>query len=212
MKILIIGKGKMGLCLKEYFEKEYEVLNIESSNYQLVKKTYDYIIDFSHPDSLNYYKYLLNDKTKVIIGTTNFTQNQKDYILFLSKMNPIVLDANFSNGIDFLNRLLTVINETKYDVTINETHNITKLDSPSGTTKHFLEILNKKTPLVNSLRKGDVFGIHEIVLESEGETLVFKHIVENRNLFCNGVKRSMMFLKDKENGLYTFKDVIDCGN
>lgn len=211
MKILIIGKGKMGTLLKEFFEKEYQVFNIDTLSLPTMKNVFDYIIDFSHPASLKKYKNFVTDKTKIIIGTTNFSSEDKDYILFLSKMNPIVIDSNFSSGIDFIKRLLYVVNETKYDVTINETHHKNKLDTPSGTTKDFLSILNKKTPTVNSYRIDGENGIHEIVLSNEYETLKFEHKVLSKEVFCLGVKKSLLFLKDKENGLFTFKDVIDCG-
>ena len=211
MKILIIGKGKMGTLLKEFFEKEYQVFNIDTLSLPTLKNVFDYIIDFSHPASLKKYKYFVTDKTKIIIGTTNFSSEDKDYILFLSKMNPIVIDSNFSSGIDFIKRLLYVVNETKYDVTINETHHKNKIDAPSGTTKDFLSILNKKTPTVNSYRIDGENGIHEIVLSNECETLKFEHKVLSKEVFCLGVKKSLLFLKDKENGLFTFKDVIDYG-
>lgn len=211
MKILIIGKGKMGKLLKEYFEKEYDVLNIDTLSLPTLKHSYDYIIDFSHPDSLKKYKYLVSDKTKIIIGTTNFSKEEKDYLLFLSKMNPIVIDSNFSKGIDFIKRLLYVVNEMDYNITINEIHHQSKIDSPSGTTKDFISILSKITPQVNSFRKEEEFGIHEVVLSNENEILKFEHQILNKEVFCLGVKQSLLFLKDKESGLFTYKDVIDSG-
>ena len=209
MRILIIGKGNMGKCLTEFFSNKYVVDNIDTINFPKISQTYDYIIDFSHPDSLKKYKYLLKDNTKVIIGTTNYSEGDKDYILFLSKMNPIVIDSNFSSGIDFIKRLLSVINETNYEIEINETHHLGKIDSPSGTTKDFVEILSKKNPKVISSRLDGARGTHEIVLRDNFETLKITHITENRNLFCEGVEKAINFLKDKESGLYTYKDVID---
>ena len=99
MKILVIGKGTMGNLifnsLKERYKNDKKTIidNVSLDKDRIIKKDYDYIIDFSHPDSIKHYKYFLNQKTKIIIGTTNFNEEQEEYLLFLSKMNPIVKDV-----------------------------------------------------------------------------------------------------------------------
>ena len=63
----------------------------------------DYIIDFSHPDSIKHYKYFLNQKTKIIIGTTNFNEEQEEYLLMIKNANERLL--GLTNNILLLNKI-----------------------------------------------------------------------------------------------------------
>lgn len=101
-----------------------------------------------------------------------------------------------------------------YDVTMSETHHIHKLDAPSGTAitlaEGILENLDRKaqwskgtltapdgtvngsllvpadTLRIDSIREGEVPGIHSIRYESEADSIVITHDAKNRKGFALG--------------------------
>ena len=213
MKILVIGKGKIGSLiyqtLKNYYEgKKVIIDNVSFDKEKISKKDYDYIIDFSHPDSIKYYKGLLNQKTKIILGTTNFNEQQEEYLEFLSKMNPIVKDANFSKGILVLKEALNLMkNHLKdYGIEITETHHQSKIDTPSGTALDLQKVL--QTEKVNSIRNDSFTSTHEVKFKNPFELVTINHCAIDKNVFIQGIIESIQFLNKQRNGLFTYKDVL----
>ena len=102
----------------------------------------------------------------------------------------------------------------EYDVTMEEVHHVHKLDAPSGTAitlaEGILENLKRKTAWVkgtltapdgsvsgtdkcrpdelpvNSIREGEVPGIHTICYESEADSIIITHDAKNRKGFALG--------------------------
>lgn len=101
-----------------------------------------------------------------------------------------------------------------YEVSMTETHHIHKLDAPSGTAitlaEGILENMNRKSKWVkgtmvapdgtvsgtsecaenefpvNSIREGEVFGIHTIRYDSEADSISITHDAKNRKGFALG--------------------------
>ena len=99
-----------------------------------------------------------------------------------------------------------------YEVSMTETHHIHKLDAPSGTAitlaEGILENMNRKSKWVkgtmvapdgtvsgtsecaenefpvNSIREGEVFGIHTIRYDSEAGSISITHDAKNRKGFA----------------------------
>ena len=102
----------------------------------------------------------------------------------------------------------------EYDVTMSETHHIHKLDAPSGTAitlaEGIIENIGRKSRWVkgtftapdgkvsgseacapdelpiNSIREGEVFGIHTICYESTADSITLTHNAKNRGCFALG--------------------------
>ena len=115
-----------------------------------------------------------------------------------------------------VNRYLAkIMNQfANYDVAMSETHHIHKLDHPSGTAitlaEAILEELDRKDSwtvgtvqnpdgsisgsaegkpeelVINSIREGEVPGIHTIRYESEADSIVITHDAKNRKGFALG--------------------------
>jgi 4-hydroxy-tetrahydrodipicolinate reductase len=60
---------------------------------------------------------------------------------------------------------------------------------------------------ISSLRLGSVPGEHSISFANLGEVLTVNHVATSRRTFAEGALKAVQFLLNKENGLYTFKDV-----
>ena len=114
-----------------------------------------------------------------------------------------------------------------YDVRMEETHHIHKLDSPSGTAitlaENILENLNRKKQwvewaenlerttedlLIIPNREGEVPGIHEVIYESDADTIRIQHSAKSRKGFALGAVLAAEFVKGKK-GFLSMNDMLD---
>ena len=114
----------------------------------------------------------------------------------------LVWSSNFSVGVNIffeMNKWLAekMENQPQYTPSITETHHIHKLDKPSGTAKTLAnDIMSAAEPLngdaslndvpIESIREGEVPGTHEVMWDSEEDTIVITHIAKGRRGFALG--------------------------
>ena len=122
-----------------------------------------------------------------------------------------------------------------YDVTMSETHHIHKLDAPSGTAitlaEGILEKIDRKDKWVkgtftapdgtvsgtetcaanelriDSVRRGEVPGIHSVVYDSEADSITITHDAHNRKGFALGAVLAAEYTATHE-GLLTMDDLF----
>ena len=122
-----------------------------------------------------------------------------------------------------------------YEVSMTETHQIQKLDAPSGTAitlaEGILENMNRKSKWVkgtmvapdgtvsgtsecaenefpvNSIREGEVFGIHTIRYDSEADSISITHDAKNRKGFALGAVLAAEYTSRHE-GLLGMSDLF----
>jgi len=197
----------------------------------------DIIIDFSTPQStLENIKFAKKYRKGLVIGTTGLSQEIEKAIETATQDVPIVYSANMSIGINILleltNKLSNILSKEDFDIEILEMHHKHKVDAPSGTAlalgnaaasgreielKKHSEIvrngINTKRTVGNigfaSLRGGSVTGDHSVLFASDHEIIELKHKADNRSLFAAGAIKAAIWLSDKENGLYSMKDVLN---
>lgn len=214
MKILVIGKGKMGHTLKDMYPDEIikEVDNIEEINKFNLKV--DGVIDFSHSSLLNETLSLCKkNKIPLVIGTTNLTKENYEYIENVKNYIPICLDSNYSLGIICLKKCIESLSSFTFDkIIITETHHKDKKDIPSGTAlslkKYLSKMFNNKIEIIAN-RKDDYVGIHQIDFINQGEIISIKHEACNREVFAKGAHLALSILKGKKASLYEFGDIIN---
>jgi len=111
----------------------------------------------------------------------------------------------------------------QYEPSIHEIHHLAKLDAPSGTgitlAEGVLSELNRKHNWVNrssekaeelaltSERIGEVPGTHEIVYDSEVDTITLIHQAKNRKGFALGSVLAAEWLV-KHPGIHTMNDFL----
>ena len=207
--------GKMGtnllkLCANDKNIKICDDLNDDSL---------EVIIDFSHPDStLKLLKSLPTQKISLIIGTTGLKEEHFQYIEEISKDKRVLIAPNLSKGISvFKNTIVEFIkaNDKELHCLIEETHHDQKIDSPSGTAielKKIIQSNNTKNLITDieviSKRTGKIFGIHEIIFYKDTKKIQFKHESKSRNIYSDGALQAAHWIKDKEEGLYSFEDFL----
>lgn len=122
-----------------------------------------------------------------------------------------------------------------YEVSMTETHHIHKLDAPSGTAitlaEGITENMNRKSKWVkgtmvapdgtvsgtsecaenefpvNSIREGEVFGIHTIRYDSEADSISITHDAKNRKGFALGAVLAAEYTSRHE-GLLGMSDLF----
>jgi 4-hydroxy-tetrahydrodipicolinate reductase len=208
---LIGASGRMG--------KEIESLLNESGHTCVFKydeegewktESPEVVIDFSLPMVFEQtLDYINQFKVPLVIGTTGLNSQQINALRELSKVVPVVHSSNFSVGIQMMIRCAEMLKEnlSGWDIEISETHHRFKKDKPSGTA---LMIKNAVGDDVNisSLRLGNVPGDHTISFGGLGEVLSITHSATSRRTFSEGVLKSVLFVVNKKNGYYTFKEVL----
>jgi 4-hydroxy-tetrahydrodipicolinate reductase len=137
--------------------------------------------------------------------------------------------SNFSLGMNVffaVNNYLSGIMDSLpgYQIGIEETHHLQKLDSPSGTAISIandciqkIERLQKweestvqKPGVLNikAYREGNVFGDHSVVFESEFDKITISHSAKSRKGFAMGAVLAAEFLKGKK-GVFSMNDVLN---
>ena len=123
------------------------------------------------------------------------------------------------------NYLARIMNRfSDYDVKMEETHHIHKLDAPSGTAitlaEGILENLERKDRWVldkangndelqiKAFREGEVPGIHTVVYESDADIIRITHDAKSRKGFALGAVLAAEFTKGKK-GFLGMNDMLD---
>ena len=161
MKIALIGYGKMGHMIEQIaLERGHEIVcKIDKDNQKDFDSpafaTADVAIEFTTPTAAydNYLKAFAHN-VKVVSGSTGWQHEHKADIerLCTEGGQTLFWASNFSIGVAIfsaVNRYLAKImnNYPQYDVTMQETHHIHKLDAPSGTAITLAEdIFNQYCP------------------------------------------------------------------
>lgn len=190
----------------------------------------DVLIDFSHHSATQELcAYAIAKETPLVIATTGHTDEELSEIHRASKTVPLFYSANMSLGIalliDLAKKAASVFPDA--DIEIVETHHRRKLDAPSGTAKMILEGIQEVLPTkygnfgragmaarekdeigIQSVRMGNVVGIHEVHLCTDNQVITLRHEAQSRALFADGALSAAEFLLKKHPGLYTMKDLI----
>ena len=190
----------------------------------------DTVIDFSHHSAIGQVlDYALPRGLSVVIGTTGHTEEEKQRILEAAKSIPVFFSGNMSLGIAVLCRLAAQAASAfpEADIEIVETHHNRKVDAPSGTALMLFRAIQGVRPQavarcgrsgeckrtkeeigVNSIRMGNVVGIHEVHICTSNQTLTLRHEAHNRGMFAEGAVEAAKFLEGKGPGLYDMEALL----
>ena len=177
----------------------------------------------------------LKQGTDLVIGTTGHTDKEREAIREAAKSLRIVWAANYSVGVNTLfwltRHAARILQQDRFDIEVTEMHHKHKIDSPSGTARRLLEILNEETGTsykddiahgrlgnigprkareigMHTLRGGDVVGDHTVLFAADGERVELTHKASSRMTFAAGAVRAACWLEDRPVGLYDMQDVL----
>ncbi len=250
MKIALIGYGKMGRMIEEIaLQRGHEIVcKIDVNNAQDFDSpefaSADVAIEFTNP-TVAYGNYLkaFKHNVKVVSGSTGWMDDHKSDVEALTKDGKQTLfwASNFSIGVAIfsaVNRYLAKIMNSfpQYDVEMEETHHVHKLDAPSGTAitlaEEVIENLDRKTEWVKgfqhnadgteegsndvadnqlaiaSIRRDEVPGIHSISYDSKADKITITHDAHSRKGFALGAVLAAEYTKE-HTGLLTTSDLFN---
>ena len=198
-------------------------------------KSADVAIEFTNPMvAYDNYMKTFAAGVKLVSGSTGWMDKHGDEVKELCTKGGKTLfwSSNFSLGVAIfsaVNKYLAKImnNFPAYEVSMTETHHIHKLDAPSGTAitlaEGILENMNRKSKWVkgtmvapdgtenefpvNSIREGEVFGIHTIRYDSEADSISITHDAKNRKGFALGAVLAAEYTSRHE-GLLGMSDLF----
>ncbi|XZR52666.1 MAG: dihydrodipicolinate reductase C-terminal domain-containing protein [Candidatus Carsonella ruddii] len=227
IKIFIFGiTGKMGKSILNYLKlnKNFVLLGgINKKNFfKLFKNKYNFIFLSMNKNSifLDFSNYIIIKKIlflsqkffiPLIIGTTGLDSLTLNFIFYISKKIPILLSYNMSIGLNILNLIFININFYlkiyNFQSFIIDIHHDQKIDSPSGTSLILYSKIKNFNKKIFSARIKSIIGNHIIYLISNEEIIKIEHIVLNRIIFIIGIFFSILWLLNKNNGLYSMYDI-----
>ena len=250
MKIALIGYGKMGRMIEQIAkDRGHEIVSIiDVDNQQNFDseafKSADVAIEFTNPTAAygNYLKAFKNN-VKVVSGSTGWMKDHGDDVRQMCSEEggqTLFWASNFSIGVAIfsaVNRYLAKIMNgfTQYDVRMEETHHIHKLDAPSGTAitlaEDIIDNIDRKTDWVKgvqrladgtvegtndvaadklaieSIRRDEVPGIHSVIYDSDADSITITHDAHSRKGFALGAVLAAEYTKDHK-GLLTISDMF----
>ena len=235
MKIALIGYGKMGKMIEQIArDRGHEIVSvIDIDNQQDFDSpefaSADVAIEFTNPMVAydNYLKAWARG-VKVVSGSTGWMKEHGDDVKAACDGGKTLFWAsNFSIGVAIfsaVNRYLAkIMNQfPQYDVEMEETHHVHKLDHPSGTAitlaEEIVERIDRKEQWaedttdpkllrVDHIRRGEVPGIHTIRYDSDADLITLTHDAHSRKGFALGAVLAAEYTKDHE-GLLTISDMF----
>ena len=250
MKIALIGYGKMGRMIEQIAkDRGHEIVSIIDVDNQQdfdseAFKSADVAIEFTNPTAAygNYLKAFKNN-VKVVSGSTGWMKDHGDDVRQMCSEEggqTLFWASNFSIGVAIfsaVNRYLAKIMNgfTQYDVRMEETHHIHKLDAPSGTAitlaEDIIANIDRKTDWVKgvqrladgtvegtndvaadklaieSIRRDEVPGIHSVIYDSDADSITITHDAHSRKGFALGAVLAAEYTKDHK-GLLTISDMF----
>ncbi|WP_210473185.1 4-hydroxy-tetrahydrodipicolinate reductase [Vibrio crassostreae] len=217
----LCGEGRFDVALVDDLSKAIE--------------EFDVIVDFTAPVStLANIELCKRHGKKLIIGTTGFSEEEKQVIDAASKEMAIVMAPNYSVGVNLVFKLLEKAAKVMgdyCDVEIVEAHHRHKVDAPSGTAIGMGEAIagamgnelndvavwsregitgerTKDEIGFATIRAGDIIGEHTAMFADIGERVEITHKATDRMTFANGAIKAAVWLNDKPAGFYTMTDVL----
>ena len=236
MRIVLIGRGKMGALIRETAAAAGDEIEAAFGRDDLdqlgrLGKAADVVMDFSRPAALpEIAAYVRRTGTPLLSGTTGYTEAEKERLFALGSAVPVLWSANYSLGVAVLARTLRVIAPVlgqDFDIEITETHHNQKADAPSGTAKLLLEAMDPQHRLrpvygregsvgrreknevgIHALRGGTVAGTHTVHFFGPDEELELTHRAASRRIFVNGALHMAHLLPGRPNGVYDLQKIL----
>ncbi|MEI6887794.1 MAG: 4-hydroxy-tetrahydrodipicolinate reductase [Bacteroidales bacterium] len=237
MKIALLGYGKMGQEIHKLAEKRgHEIVLVIDGDEAWLDKGHllaeaEVAIEFSTPETaVENIMHCFDAGIPVVVGTTGWIEDiEKIRQTCISTNKCLFFSPNFSIGVNLffeLNRFLASLMAPwgNYEISIEETHHVHKLDSPSGTAivlandiirynerkeKWVKELQENPDEVgIKSYRSEDIPGTHIIRYESEMDAIVITHTAKNRKGFALGALLAAEWLKGKQ-GFFEMKDLLN---
>lgn len=227
MRFLVLGVGKTGKLVAEVAAEHGHSVHVldAKENKDAAALTapfiagFDVIIDFTTPQAvLPNLRACLATGAKMVIGTTGWYDRLPDAVSLAQRRGASLLHGtNFSIGVQLMLKLAATIapelQRAGYTLSVSETHHLTKLDAPSGTSLTLRDTVRQATGLedvpIESIRHGEAVGLHVLEATGPGDKLLLTHESHSRRAFAEGAVRAAEWLATSPAGVYDFRDIYE---
>jgi 4-hydroxy-tetrahydrodipicolinate reductase len=195
----------------------------------------DVLIDFTRPAAtLAHLAVCRRHGTRMVIGTTGFTEAERAMIQDAARDTAVMLAPNMSVGVNVAMKLIDMATRALAagcDIEIIESHHRDKVDAPSGTALKMGEVVAQaqgkrladievhgrhghtgaRTPGsvgFSAIRGGDIVGEHTVMFIGSGERIEITHRSTSRANYAQGSLRAARFIASRSTGLYDMDDVL----
>ena len=173
----------------------------------------DLVIDFTNPDvSERVVDFAIENNLRLIVGTSGWTKEKIERVKtkLAGSSAVIAIVPNFSIGSVLATKFVAEASKYFNGIEIIETHNVTKLDAPSGTALYTSQAIAEarngepadlqqgelKDPLFNgipirSVRIEDKHAEQEVTLKAANEFLYVRHEVTSHEVYAKGILLSI---------------------
>ena len=221
MKIALIGYGKMGHMIESIArERGHEIVSIIDQNNldEFESNAFasaNVAIEFTTPQTAEQnIRRAWSAGVPVVCGTTGWDIEAIRQEAIRQEAG-VMWSSNYSIGVNILfalNQQLAklMVSYPDYTPHMTEVHHIHKLDAPSGTAKTLQEAIGEDRLAVadiESVREGEVPGIHSIMWNSEVDTITISHSAKSRRGFALGAVIAAEWMKGKT-GWHEFSEVV----
>ena len=235
INLALIGYGKMGKMIESVLNPvEFSIVGIYdviNPPIEHLKDKPDVIIEFTEPRSvIDNIRFAAKKKINMVCGTTGWYDKIEEVKKIIEKEKiGFIYASNFSVGVNLFFQVVSyaaklIDKYPQYNIGIEETHHMQKLDKPSGTAIRLAEYLIKEisrkdthvndssNPLQNEInilshRIENIVGNHKIIFDSESDTITFEHNAKSRRGFAEGALLAAKFIHNKK-GFYKFEDIF----
>lgn len=197
---------------------------------------FETLIDFTRPEvTLSNLEFCVANNKNIVIGTTGFSETEKQQIQKAAESIGVVFAPNMSVGVNLCFKLLDIAARVlgdEVDIEVVEAHHRHKVDAPSGTALRMGEVVadalgrnleecavygregvtgerDRMTIGFETIRAGDIVGDHTVMFADIGERVEITHKASSRMTFANGAVRAANWLQSQGNGLFDMQDVLD---
>ena len=203
---------------------------------QIDSSDFDVLIDFTLPEAtIEHLRFCRQSGRPIVIGTTGFSDSQKQFLKQTAESIAIVFAPNMSVGVNICLELLKTAARgfgDSVDIEVIETHHRDKIDAPSGTALKMGEVVadalgrtleqdgvftrygrtgarDRKSIGFSTIRGGDIVGDHTVMFAGNGERIEITHRSNSRMTYATGAVRAAKWVVEQAPGLYEMSDVLN---
>lgn len=220
--LTLVGRGKLGTAVRQAWERAGGHVARAVGAGEAWEPS-GVVFEATSPDAAA--QNLLRCATRgvpVVTGTTGWFERLEDVERAAIAHGAVVFwSTNFSPGVHALNAIARHAAEVfgrldGYTARITETHHVHKVDAPSGTALTLAQHVSlgnpASAPPIESIRQGDVIGLHALAWESDHDAVVLQHEAKTREGFALGAVTALRFAwaqhVESRAGVYTMNDLF----
>lgn len=247
IKVAVCGAfGKMGqeVCHAVEASQDMELaakIDIAGDVYKTIEEAYkstpfDVVIDFTQPKAIyENAKYCLNNKIKIVIGTTGLKDDEIKTLKELSEQNKTgcLIAPNFSTGAVLMMMFSQMAAKYFDNAEIIELHHNQKKDAPSGTAiKTALMMSEAKATFkkgncpetetiegarggtsysdiqIHSVRMPGYIASQEVIFGSSGQIFKIRHDSMDRKCYMAGVLLAVRHVAAENDFIYGLENIL----